>query len=243
MRFRINYNKLSKSIVYRIVSSMITVVISYAVTKNIKFGLSIGLLDLIFKIINNYAFDSIWETIFKKKIKPCVVWITGLSGAGKSTIANELIKIFEKESISYVLLDGDQIRKVIKETGFDFYSRRKHNLNVAYIASLLESQGNVVIVSLISPYREVRNECRAICKNFIEVFIDTPVEVCEQRDTKGLYKKARSGEIENFTGVSFPYEESSNKEITIYTPAETAQNSAKTIFGFLRNQKKLQKKH
>lgn len=241
MRFKINYNKLSKSIVYRFVSSMITFVISYAVTKNLKFGLSIGLLDLFFKIIHYYAFDSIWETIFKKKIKPCVVWITGLSGAGKSTIANELIKIFEKATISYVLLDGDQIRKVIKETGFDFYSRRKHNLNVAYIASLLESQGNVVIVSLISPYKEVRKECRDICKNFIEVFIDTPVEVCEERDTKGLYKKARSGEIENFTGVSFPYEESSIKEITIYTPSETAQNSAKTIFTFLRNQKKLQK--
>jgi adenylyl-sulfate kinase len=238
MRFRINYNKLGKSIVYRIVSSMITVVISYAVTGSWKFGLSIGLLDLLFKIVNYYTFDLVWEAIFRKKIKPCVIWLTGLSGAGKSTIADELIKIFEKQTISYALLDGDQIRKVIKETGFDYYSRRKHNLNVAYIASLLESQGNVVIVSLISPYREVRKECRAICRNFIEVFIDTPVEVCEERDTKGLYKKAREGEIQNFTGISFPYEESSNREITIFTPKESAKTSAKTIYAYLVNRRK-----
>ncbi len=237
-KFRINYNKLSKSIVYRIVSSLITVTISYLVTKNIKVGLSIGALDLLFKIINYYTFDTIWEIIFRKKIKPGVVWITGLSGSGKSTIANELIKNFEKNAISYVLLDGDQIRKVIKETGYDYYSRRKHNLNVAYMASLFERQGNVVIVSLISPYRDVRNECRAICRDFIEVFIDTPVEICEKRDVKGLYKKARSGEIENFTGVSSPYEESYTREITISTVSETIESSAKIIFNYLKNKKR-----
>lgn len=242
MRFRINYNKLGKSIIYRFISSLITVLISYSVTKNWKFGLSIGLLDLIFKIINYYTFDVVWETIFHKKIKPCVIWLTGLSGAGKSTIANELIRNFEKNSIPYVLLDGDQIRRVIKETGYDYFSRRKHNLNVAYIASLLEKQGNVVIVTLISPYRDVRNECRAICKNFIEVFVDTPLEECEKRDVKGLYKKARSGEIENFTGISSPYEESHNREITIFTPGETIKSSAELIFNYIRN-KKNRRKH
>jgi adenylylsulfate kinase len=240
-KFRISYNKLSKSIAYRIVSSLITVLISYLVTKNIKVGLSIGLLDLLFKIINYYTFDTIWEIIFKKKIKPSVVWLTGLSGSGKSTIASELIKNFDKNSIPYVLLDGDQIRKVIKETGYDYYSRRKHNLNVAYMASLFERQGNVVIVSLISPYRDVRNECRAICNNFIEVFIDTPLEVCEQRDVKGLYRKARTGEIENFTGISSPYEESYAREITIFTPSESIESSAKIIFNYLKNKKKKNK--
>ena len=242
MRFRINYNKLGKSIIYRIISSLITILISYSVTKSWKFGLSIGLLDLIFKIINYYTFDTIWDTIFQKKIKPCVIWLTGLSGARKSTIANELIRNFEKNSIPYVLLDGDQIRRVIKETGYDYFSRRKHNLNVAYIASLLERQGNVVIVTLISPYRDVRYECRAICKNFIEVFVDTPLEECEKRDVKGLYKKARSGEIENFTGISSPYEESHNKEITIFTPNETINSSAELIFNYIRN-KKNHKRH
>jgi adenylyl-sulfate kinase len=238
MRFRINYNKLSKSIVYRIVSSLITVMISYFVTKSLKFGLSIGLLDLIFKIINYYTFDTVWEAIFKKKLKPCTIWLTGLSGSGKSTIASELVKYFEKNSISYVLLDGDQIRKVIKETGFDYYSRRKHNLNVAYMASLFEKQGNVVIVSLISPYRDVRDECRAICNNFIEVFVDTPLEICEERDVKGLYKRARAGEIENFTGVSSPYEVSFNNEITLYTPSQTASSSAKIIFNYIKSKKR-----
>jgi adenylylsulfate kinase len=237
-RFRINYNKLSKSIVYRFVSSLITFTISYLVTRNVKVGLSIGSLDLIFKIINYYTFDSVWESIFRKKIKPCVIWLTGLSGSGKSTIASELVKNFEKNNVPYVLLDGDQIRKVIKETGYDFFSRRKHNLNVAYMASLFERQGNVVVVSLISPYKEVRNECRAICKNFIEVFVNTPLEICEERDVKGLYKKARSGEIENFTGVSSPYEESTEREITIHTTLQTVETSAKIIFNYIKSKKR-----
>jgi adenylylsulfate kinase len=237
--FRINYNKLSKSLVYRFVSSSITVLISYFVTKNIKFGLSIGLLDLTFKIINYYTFDMVWEFIFKKKVKPCVIWLTGLSGSGKSTIAAELITNFEKQHVPYVLLDGDQIRKVIKETGYDYHSRRKHNLNVAYMASLFESQGNVVIVTLISPYSDVRNECRRICRNFIEVFVDTPLEICETRDVKGLYKRARSGELENFTGITSPYEISEYRDLTIHTPSETPESSAKIIFNFLRKTKKL----
>jgi adenylylsulfate kinase len=235
----INYNKLSKSIVYRIVSSMITFLISYLVTKNIKYGLSIGLLDLCFKIINYYTFDNIWDFIFKRKVKPCVIWLTGLSGSGKSTIATELIDNFDKHNVSYVLLDGDQIRQVIKETGYDYDSRRKHNLNVAYMASLFESQGNVVIVTLISPYSDVREECRRICKNFIEVFVDTPLDVCEKRDVKGLYKRARNGEIINFTGITSPYQISEKREITIHTPSETPASSAKIIFQFLRKSKKL----
>jgi adenylyl-sulfate kinase len=241
MRFRISYNKLSKSIIYRVVSSSITVGVSYFVTKNIKFGLSIGALDLMFKIVNYYTFDTIWDSIFKKNINSCVVWVTGLSGSGKSTIVDQFIKILTRNKIPYVLLDGDQIRKVINETGFDFLSRRKHNLNVAYIASLLESQGNVVIVSLISPYKEVRKECRNLCRNFVEVFINTPVEVCEERDTKGLYKKARQGEIENFTGISFPYEESEIREITIDTNSESPENSAKIIYNYLRKNYKRKK--
>lgn len=238
IRFRLNYNKLSKSIVYRCVSSSITVFVSYFVTKNIKFGLSIGAIDLLFKIINYYTFDTIWEAIFRKRIRPCVVWITGLSGSGKSTIAGELVSNFEKQSIPYVMLDGDEIRKVIKETGYDFHSRRKHNLNVAYMASMLERQGNVVIVSLISPYKEVRQECRSICNNFIEVFVDTPLEICEERDAKGLYKKARTGEIEDFTGVSSPYEISDFREITIHTPTQSIENGAKQIFNYLKKKKK-----
>jgi adenylylsulfate kinase len=235
----INWNKVTKSITYRIVSSSITVLVSYFVTKNIKFGLSIGAIDLCFKLINYYTFDSIWDFIFRKRVKPCVIWLTGLSGSGKSTIAAELIANFEKHKVPYVLLDGDQIRQVIKETGYDYHSRRKHNLNVAYMASLFESQGNVVIVTLISPYKDVRNECRNICQNFIEVFVDTPLEICEKRDVKGLYQRARRGELENFTGITSPYEISERREITIHTPSETPESSAKAIYQFLRKTKKL----
>lgn len=229
----LNYNKLIKSVCYRIISSTITILISFFITGNFKVGLSIGLIDLVFKITNYYYFDLIWEKIFHKKISPSVIWLTGLSGSGKSTIAEEMIKKFEKYNIKYVLLDGDQIRKVIKESGFDYASRKKHNLNVAYIASLFESQGNVVIVSLVSPFKEVRNECRKLCNNFIEVFVDTSLEICEQRDVKGLYKKARAGEIKDFTGISSPYENPTNPEIHIKTLNSSAEESAQYIINFI----------
>lgn len=232
---KINYNKLLKSFCYRVVSSTITFVISSLITGSAKIGLSIGIIDLCFKVANYYFFDNIWDSIFKTNIKSCVIWLTGLSGSGKTTIAEELIRKFQKKNVKYVLLDGDQIRNVIKQNGFDYNSRKTHNLNVAYMASLLESQGNVVIVSLVSPYREVRNDCRKICKNFVEVFVNTPLSVCEKRDVKGLYKKARAGEIKEFTGIDSPYENPLEPEISIETIKTNPQESSNSILKYITN--------
>jgi adenylylsulfate kinase len=129
------------------------------------------------------------------KASPAVIWLTGLSGAGKTTIANCLIERFKELSVAPVLLDGDEIRKILRVNNFDEDSRKKHNLYVGYLASLLEKQGNVVIVALISPYKEIRNEVRAMCKNFIEVYVSTKIEICIERDAKGNYQKSLSVEI------------------------------------------------
>lgn len=223
-------NKIAKSISYRIYSSLITFIIAYILTQNFKASMSIGILDSIIKIFSYYFFEGLWTKITGIKNKPCVIFLTGLSGAGKTTIANALMEKYKKNDIVPVLLDGDEIRKVIQQNGFDEASRKKHNLNVGYMASLLESQGNVVIVSLISPYADVRDSIRKMCKNFIEVYLSTDIKVCIERDPKGLYERAIKGEIKDFTGISAPYFAPQKPEIKIDTNIVSVKNSVENIF-------------
>jgi adenylylsulfate kinase len=168
------------------------------------------------------------------KIKSTVIWLTGLSGSGKTTIANDLVEKLKLKSIIPVLLDGDEIRHALQQHGFDEDSRKKHNLNIGYISSLLEKQGHVVIVSLISPYDDIRNEVRKMCSNFVEVYIATNLKTCISRDPKGLYKKAMQGEIKNFTGISAPYFPPLLPEITIDTLKMSLPECSNLILNFLK---------
>lgn len=225
-----NKLKLIKAVVYRFYSSIITFVIAYLFTKNLVASISIGIIDSLIKIFSYYAFDEIWAWLTGFKIKPAVIFLTGLSGSGKTTVARALVEKYKKRGIVPVLLDGDEIRKVIHQTGFDEASRKKHNLNVGYMASLLESQGNVVIVSLISPYIDIRNEIRGMCKKFIEVHVCTDIKVCMERDPKGLYAKALAGEIKDFTGISAPYHAPVNAEVSLDTAALSIEACTNKIF-------------
>jgi adenylylsulfate kinase len=226
----LNKLKLIKAVVYRFYSSIITFIIAYLFTKNLLASISIGIIDSLIKIFSYYAFDEVWAKLTGFKNKPAVIFLTGLSGSGKTTIAKALVEKYKKTGVVPVLLDGDEIRKVIHQTGFDEESRKKHNLNVGYMASLLESQGNVVIVSLISPYIDIRNEIRGMCKKFIEVYVCTDIKVCMERDPKGLYAKAIAGEIKEFTGISAPYFAPENPELTIDTGKLSITTSTEKIF-------------
>ena len=169
----------------------------------------------------------------KIHIKPTVIWLTGLSGSGKTTIANELESTLKNFSIEPVMLDGDVIRNATKLQGFDEASRKQHNLNVGYTASLFEQQGEIVIVALISPYDDIRNEVRKMCSNFVEVYVCTDLKTCIGRDPKGLYKKAQAGEIKDFTGISAPYFPPHNPEFTIDTSVLSVSDCSKMILDFL----------
>ncbi len=161
---------------------------------------------------------------------PTVLWLTGLSGAGKTSIAQFLMAQFEVMGITPVLLDGDEIRKTMPLIGFDQEARKTHNRNVGKKAALAEMQGKVVIVALISPYEDVRQEIRAMCHNFVEIHVATSLETCIARDPKGLYRKALNGEIKNFTGLDAPYELPLNPELTIDTQNKTIAECSETIF-------------
>lgn len=230
---KFNTSTLLKAVSYRVYSSLITFVISYVITRNVLASVSIGVIDTLVKVGSYYLFDEVWKRKFDRQPKPAVIWLTGLSGSGKTTIADKLVAALHEKSIKSVKLDGDEIRNAIKLHGFDEDSRKKHNLNVGYIASLFEKQGNIVIVSLISPYRDVRDEVRAMCQRFLEVYLSTDLDTCIARDPKGLYQKAIAGEIKDFTGISAPYEAPLNPELNINTATLDVDKSVSKIMALL----------
>jgi bifunctional enzyme CysN/CysC len=172
-----------------------------------------------------------------KEQKPCVLWFTGLSGAGKSTIANTLEKRLHAMERHTYMLDGDNIRHGLnKDLGFTDVDRVENIRRVAETAKLFVDAGLIVMVSFISPFRSERRMARDLFDDgeFIEVFVDTPIEVCEARDPKGLYRKARAGLITNFTGIDSLYEPPEAAELKIDTSEATAEALAEAVLKELR---------
>ncbi len=169
--------------------------------------------------------------------KGVTVWFTGLSGAGKTTTAIALEKELKAKGRGVEVLDGDEVRKrLTKGLGFSKEDRDENIRRIGYVADLLTRNGVMVIVAVISPYREVRCEVRALIGNFIEVYLSTPLEVCEKRDTKGLYKKARAGELKGFTGIDDPYEPPTNPELVIDTTDSPVEDAVEMILKRLRRE-------
>ncbi len=162
------------------------------------------------------------------------IWFTGLSGAGKSTLANLLAERLRIMGRRVELLDGDEVRTNLSQgLGFSKADRDANIQRIAYVAKLLSRNGVVAITAAISPYSETRDRARREIRNFVEVFVDCPLEVCEERDVKGLYKKARSGEIAQFTGISDPYEPPLHAEVTVHTDRENSQQDVEIIISKL----------
>jgi adenylylsulfate kinase len=163
------------------------------------------------------------------------LWFTGLSGAGKTTITNALVKELRKRGTKIEILDGDIVRENLsKGLGFSKEDRDTNIRRIAFVANLLSRNDVPVITAAISPYREIRDEARQMMDGrFIEAYVKASVEVCEERDVKGLYAKARAGEIKEFTGVSDPYEPPENPELVLDTEHQSPEESAQQILDFL----------
>jgi adenylylsulfate kinase len=165
-----------------------------------------------------------------------LIWFTGFSGSGKSTIANLVEKALFDLRIKTYTLDGDNIRKGINnDLSFAPEDRTENIRRIAEVSNLMIDAGLVVLAAFVSPYKKDRENIRTIVKdvNFVEVYINTSIEECERRDVKGLYKKARAGEIKNMTGVSAPYEAPEQPDIEIKTESESIENSVKRIVEFI----------
>ena len=180
----------------------------------------------------------------QKGHKSFVVWFTGLSGSGKSTLANMVEKRLFEDKIHTFSLDGDNVRSGLNNNlGFEREDREENLRRIAEVAKLFVDSGSLVIASFISPMKSDRDFVKGIIgkDDFVEVFVNTPLDVCESRDVKGLYKKARAGEIKNFTGIDSPYEDPKFPDIEIKTDLEEAENSVKRIVEFLKNKLEIKK--
>ena len=169
-----------------------------------------------------------------------VLWFTGLSGSGKSTIANALDEVLNGRNLKTYILDGDNIRMGLnRDLGFSPEDRKENIRRISEVAKLFADSGTIVLTAFISPYREDRDLAREfIGEDFVEVFVDTPLDVCESRDPKGLYKKARAGEIKGFTGIDAPYEEPLNAEVRLDNLS--IEDSVEFLIDYLNKNKMLE---
>lgn len=200
----------------------------------------VGLFDFSLRRAENVVWQALSvDKAHRASIKhqqPCIVWLTGLSGSGKSTIANLLESALHDLNRHTYVLDGDNVRHGLnRDLGFTEVDRVENIRRVGETAKLMVDAGLITLVSFISPFANERRMVRELVDEgeFIEVFVDTPLEICEQRDTKGLYRKARAGEIPDFTGIDSEYQRPQNPEITLLTEHETAEDSAEKILQYL----------
>ncbi|MFH2035119.1 MAG: adenylyl-sulfate kinase [Candidatus Zixiibacteriota bacterium] len=176
------------------------------------------------------------EREIKNGHKSCIIWLTGLSGSGKSTIATELERELFERHCQVAVLDGDNIRRGINaDLGFSAEDREENIRRIGEVSKLFMTAGVITISAFISPYLTDRKRARDIVgeSDFIEVYLDCPLEICEQRDVKGLYKKARAGLIKNFTGIDDPYEKPNKPELSIHTDWLTIKESVNMILNYL----------
>jgi adenylyl-sulfate kinase len=164
------------------------------------------------------------------------LWFTGLSGAGKSTIAGIIEKRLREAGAKVEVLDGDVVRENLsKGLGFSKEDRDTNIRRIGFVCELLARNGVIAIVAAISPYRAVRDELRSRIQNFVEIYVECPLEVVADRDVKGLYKKAKAGEIGQFTGISDPYEAPENPEIVLHSDSENPDQSADKVWTRLKD--------
>ena len=185
------------------------------------------------------VFDEILPKEEKEKMlrqKAKVLWLTGLSGSGKTTIAKVLEKKLHHQGFFTQLLDGDNVRAGINNNlGFSEQDRTENIRRIAEVSKLFINCGVITINCFVSPTEKIRGVAKAIIgqENFIEIFVNTPLEVCESRDTKGLYAKARKGEVKNFTGISAPFESPENPIIVVKTENQTVEESANFVLALV----------
>ncbi len=225
-----------KAVSWRVGGTVATTLIVFVFTRKFALSLVVGGAEFVSKIGMFWLHERAWDRLRfgREEVRPVVVWFTGLSGSGKSTISTWVAADLRRRGLKVEELDGDSIRHIFPNTGFTKADRDVHIKRVGYLASKLEGNGVFVVASFVSPYRESRDFVRSLCRNFVEVHVATPIEECERRDTKGLYAKARRGEIHNFTGIDDPYEPPVAPDLVVDTTRVSVEDAGGQVVEILR---------
>jgi adenylylsulfate kinase len=227
----------AKAVSWRLMGTVATALIVFVVTRRLALSLAVGVFEFVSKIGFFWLHERMWERIRfgREEIQPVVVWLTGLPGAGKSSLSQFVADSLRRKGFKVELLDGEMVRRLFPQTGFSRAERDEHIRRLGFLASKLEQQGVSVVAATVSPYAESREFVRGLCRNFIEVHVATPLEECERRDVKGLYARARRGEIRNFTGLDDPYEAPPNPTIRIDTSGSTVEQSGAPLLALVED--------
>ncbi len=225
-----------KAVSWRVTGTAATTLLVFAFTRKVTLSLAVGGLEFVSKIGMFWLHERAWDRLRygREEVRPVVVWFTGLSGSGKSTISAWVAADLRRKGLKVEELDGDSIRHIFPNTGFTKADRDAHIKRVGYLASKLEQNGVFVVASFVSPYRESREFVRSLCRNFVEVHVATPIEECQRRDVKGLYAKARRGEIRNFTGIDDPYEPPVAPDLVVDTTHTSVADAGARVVEILR---------
>jgi len=229
--FETKSRSIVKTISWRILATLITITLVYIFIGNLTIAFSVGGVEVFLKMLVYFFHERAWDKIKfgKKEIKPAVIWLTGLAKSGKKDIAAELITLLKKKGFKTEYFDGHTIRHLFPEIGYSKEEVNTHIKRVGYLASKLEEQGVFVVASFLSPYCESREFVAKICKNFHEVYVSTPIDICKKRDDSEIYEKARLGKVKNLPGVDVEYEIPQNGSIEINIEKTNAIEAAKRI--------------
>jgi adenylylsulfate kinase len=225
---------IAKAVSWRAFGSATTAGIAWVLTRRAEVALLAGGADAVIKVALFFVHERLWNRLpFGRRLPAAkVIWLTGLPASGKSTLARELVARLEALRLPVEHLDGDAVRSLFPATGFDRAGREEHIRRVGHLASRLKAHGVWVVASLVSPYRESRQFVRGICGgDFVEVHVCTPLQECERRDPKGLYRRARAGELTELTGVQAPYEEPEHPEVRVDAAVTPPAEGARAVLG------------
>lgn len=231
-----NIRSIAKGFSWRLFATTTTVIIVYIFFGRLDLAIAAGIIETISKVLLYYAHEKIWQRVRwgKKKIEPFNLWFTGLPMSGKSTIADLVFEKLKKYQIPMERIDSKDIRDLIPDIGYTRDDRNRHMHRIGHLIKTLQNNSISTVASFVSPYRESRKAIREMVKNNVVVYVKADIETCKARDYKGVYVKALSGELQNFSGVNDVYEEPQHAEIIIDTEIQSAEDAAELIVQYLK---------
>lgn len=236
MYYETKKRSILKALSWRTWATITTAVLVYIFTGKFALAITVGCLEVVAKMGLYFFHERLWQKIGwgKKEVPSFVLWLTGLPASGKKELGRRVFQELKRQKLKVERLDSKDVRPLFPEVGFSPDEVNRHVKRAGHLSAMLEKNGIIVVASFVSPYVKSRLDARNLCRNFVEVYLQTSVENCEQRDEKGHYAKARRGEYQHFPGIHVAYEESPAAEIVIDVDQVSVDEACKSIVEYLK---------